>query len=225
MFDFLAPEFGTAASMVSHRSEGAAFLRAAKDLYTLNSLTYLCVNLPVRSRRNAFAHCLYSDSCIKQFMSGQQLRTTVPKPVLDVGTDRGNTASKHPEGIIVLPLRQRFGETAVLAVSADGLLHTEDKERTIAELRVLASYFHSHVLRINGYDSANEMLISARELDCLKWTAAGKTAWEASVILGISERTVRFHLNAAREKLDCATTTQAVAKAIMDNLIDLHSEL
>ena len=51
--------------------------------------------------------------------------------------------------------------------------------------------------------------------------AAGKTAWEASVILGISERTVRFHLNAAREKLDCATTTQAVAKAITQHLIDL----
>jgi hypothetical protein len=27
------------------------------------------------------------------------------------------------------------------------------------------------------------------KLDCLKWTAAGKTAWEASVILGISQRT------------------------------------
>jgi LuxR family transcriptional regulator, quorum-sensing system regulator SinR len=45
--------------------------------------------------------------------------------------------------------------------------------------------------------------------------------WEASVILGISERTVRFHLNAAREKLDCATTTQAVAKAITQHLIDV----
>jgi DNA-binding CsgD family transcriptional regulator len=65
------------------------------------------------------------------------------------------------------------------------------------------------------------MLISARELDCLKWTAAGKTAWEASVILGISERTVRFHLNAARDKLKCTTTVQAVAKAIAYQLIDI----
>ncbi|MGE3521133.1 MAG: LuxR C-terminal-related transcriptional regulator, partial [Vicinamibacterales bacterium] len=38
---------------------------------------------------------------------------------------------------------------------------------------------------------------------------------------GISERTVRFHLNAAREKLNCATTTQAVAKAISQQLIDV----
>jgi DNA-binding CsgD family transcriptional regulator len=80
---------------------------------------------------------------------------------------------------------------------------------------------NSHVLRINGHNSDAQILVSARELDCLKWTAAGKTAWEASVILGISERTVRFHLNAAREKLDCATTTQAVAKAITQHLIDV----
>jgi DNA-binding CsgD family transcriptional regulator len=49
----------------------------------------------------------------------------------------------------------------------------------------------------------------------------GKTAWEASVILGISERTVRSHLNAAREKLDCTTTAQAVAKAVMQHSIDV----
>jgi DNA-binding CsgD family transcriptional regulator len=74
-------------------------------------------------------------------------------------------------------------------------------------------------MRIYGHDASKEMLISARELDCLKWMAAGKTAWEASVILGISERTVRFHLNAAREKLNCLTTTQAVAKAVSQQLI------
>ena len=86
-------------------------------------------------------------------------------------------------------------------------------------MRILASYFHHHILRLQGDETEAEILISARELDCLKWTAAGKSAWEASVILGISERTVRFHLNSAREKLKCATTTQAVAKAVSRQLI------
>lgn len=97
----------------------------------------------------------------------------------------------------------------------------EKKAEITREIRILSDYLHSHVLRINGHNSDAQILVSARELDCLKWTAAGKTAWEASVILGISERTVRFHLNAAREKLDCATTTQAVAKAITQHLIDV----
>ena len=91
------------------------------------------------------------------------------------------------------------------------------------DLRVLMNYFHGQLLRINGVDADNEILMSARELDCLSWTAAGKTAWEASVILGISERTVRFHLNVAREKLKCTTTTQAVAKAISHQLIDISA--
>ena len=65
----------------------------------------------------------------------------------------------------------------------------------------------------------NLHLLSAAE--AAKWIAEGKTAWEAGVILGISERTVRFHLNAAREKLDCLTTTQAVAKAVAQQLIAL----
>jgi DNA-binding CsgD family transcriptional regulator len=87
------------------------------------------------------------------------------------------------------------------------------------DFQILGNYFHQHIMRIYGHDASNEMLITARELDCLKWMAAGKTAWEASVILGISERTVRFHLNAAREKLNCLTTTQAVAKAVLQRLI------
>ena len=33
--------------------------------------------------------------------------------------------------------------------------------------------------------------LTTRELDCLKWCAEGKTDWETSVILGISEGTVR----------------------------------
>jgi DNA-binding CsgD family transcriptional regulator len=96
-----------------------------------------------------------------------------------------------------------------------------EKSAILREVRILADYLHSHVLRTNGHDANRELLVSARELDCLRWTAAGKSAWEASVILGISERTVRFHLNAAREKLDCTTTTQAVAKAISHRLIEI----
>ena len=72
--------------------------------------------------------------------------------------------------------------------------------------------------RLRGRGNEKAFIVSAREIDCLKWMAAGKTAWEVSTILGISERTVRFHLNAAREKLQCTTTTQAVAKAVSQQL-------
>jgi DNA-binding CsgD family transcriptional regulator len=121
-----------------------------------------------------------------------------------------------------IPLRPLVGETALLFVGADmtGEDFQNQKASILREFQVLANYFHQHIMRIYGHDAENQMLVSARELDCLKWVAAGKTAWEASVILGISERTVRFHLNAAREKLNCLTTTQAVAKAVSQQLIE-----
>jgi DNA-binding CsgD family transcriptional regulator len=118
-----------------------------------------------------------------------------------------------------LSLNKQRGETAYFAVASSSALDSAGV--VLRECRILANYFHGHVLRMNGHDAQQELLISAKELDCLKWTAAGKTALEASIILGISERTVRFHLNAAREKLDCVTTTQAVAKAIAHHLIDV----
>jgi hypothetical protein len=54
---------------------------------------------------------------------------------------------------------------------------------TVMRVPSLCTSSRQHILRIYGHDAAKDMLISARELDCLKWIAAGKTAWEASVIL------------------------------------------
>ena len=52
--------------------------------------------------------------------------------------------------------------------------------------------------------------LTKRELDVLSWTAQGKTAWEVSVILGMSEKTVNFHLGNAMRKLGVSSKHQAV---------------
>ena len=44
--------------------------------------------------------------------------------------------------------------------------------------------------------------ISGRELQCLEWVSKGKTSWETAAILGLSERTVNFHLLNACRKLN-----------------------
>lgn len=65
-------------------------------------------------------------------------------------------------------------------------------------------------------DTIAEMaVLSRRELECLQWLAAGKTLSEAACILGISERTLRFHVNNARDRLGVATTMQAVVAAAL----------
>lgn len=61
--------------------------------------------------------------------------------------------------------------------------------------------------------------LTPRERDSLALVAEGKTDWEISVILGISESTARFHVDNARRKLGAVTRAQAVARLIASRLV------
>lgn len=56
--------------------------------------------------------------------------------------------------------------------------------------------------------------LSGREQQCLMWVSHGKTSWETAVILGLSERTVNFHLLNACRKLNVYGRQAGVAKAM-----------
>ncbi|PWW03507.1 DNA-binding CsgD family transcriptional regulator [Hoeflea marina] len=61
--------------------------------------------------------------------------------------------------------------------------------------------------------------LTNRELECLDWTAAGKTSSEIAAILDLSEYTVNHYIAEASRKLDCVSRTQSVAKAFRLRLI------
>lgn len=55
--------------------------------------------------------------------------------------------------------------------------------------------------------------LTRREIQCLKWAAAGKTDAEIGQIVDISIPTVRFHMRNAAEKLEVTGRSQAVHRA------------
>lgn len=61
--------------------------------------------------------------------------------------------------------------------------------------------------------------LTARELECLQWSAIGKSSWEISTILNISESAVNFHMANIRSKFDVTSRRQAVVQAIRFGLI------
>lgn len=61
--------------------------------------------------------------------------------------------------------------------------------------------------------------LSPRERDSLAFVAEGKTDWEISVILGVSEATARFHVDNARRKLGAVNRAQAAARLVSHRLI------
>lgn len=61
--------------------------------------------------------------------------------------------------------------------------------------------------------------LSDREAEVLRWTVDGKTSSDVAEILGISERTVNFHINNAMAKLGATNKTAATIRAAMLGLL------
>lgn len=65
-----------------------------------------------------------------------------------------------------------------------------------------------------------EAELSEREIEALTWAARGKTSAEIAIILGLAKRTVDFHIDSARDKLQVATRIEAAVKAAKGRLIE-----
>jgi DNA-binding CsgD family transcriptional regulator len=88
-----------------------------------------------------------------------------------------------------------------------------------ATLIQIANRLHNRIMiEIFGKDRPH---LTARELECLLWIARGKDATEVAAILKISPHTTRDYLKSVHYKLDCATSAQAVSKAIKLGLLTL----
>jgi DNA-binding CsgD family transcriptional regulator len=62
-------------------------------------------------------------------------------------------------------------------------------------------------------DDAPPVRLTKREIQCLKWAAAGKTDADIAQIIGIAGPTVRFHVQNAALKLRVAGRAQAIHRA------------
>ncbi|HEV3036494.1 MAG TPA: LuxR C-terminal-related transcriptional regulator [Candidatus Angelobacter sp.] len=97
-------------------------------------------------------------------------------------------------------------------------LVTSDRDEMM--LRYLAPYLHEAMCRVSPAASASKPSpLSERETEVLTWAMGGKTNWEISMILNISEHTVKFHIRNVMVKLEASSRAHAVAIALGLGLI------
>jgi DNA-binding NarL/FixJ family response regulator len=100
-------------------------------------------------------------------------------------------------------------------------LGADDYVTKPVDFEVLAALISARLARVGRRDSVVEgVLLARREVETLTWAARGKTSLEIAQILGLSKRTVDFHIENARAKLGVATRMQAVVKATRGQLIE-----
>jgi DNA-binding CsgD family transcriptional regulator len=93
--------------------------------------------------------------------------------------------------------------------------------RTAAILEIIVPHLHQAYSRIADRKNVenSKAVLSAREKEILNWLKQGKSSWDMSVILGISQNTVNFHVYNILRKLGASNRPQAVAVAIHRGII------
>ena len=126
---------------------------------------------------------------------------------------------------IGLALHLPMGRHFVLAMDRDKPLPQRDAKltRLVADLHLLAVHAQDAALRLLLPPPdplvAHAPLLTARELEILRWLVQGKTTPVIAQILRVSEHTVGFHLKNLYRKLDCDSRSTAIVKAMNFGLL------
>lgn len=122
---------------------------------------------------------------------------------------------------VTMPLHSPQGELGILSFAVDAAPeHARVTcQNALVQIQMVVGYLHVAVRRVNGLIKGAELGLTAREIECLRWAADGKTSAEIAQLLGLSESTANFHLNNAMRKLDVVNRQQAVGKATLQGLI------
>jgi DNA-binding CsgD family transcriptional regulator len=118
-----------------------------------------------------------------------------------------------PRGMSI-PVRSKHGHRGLVSISDNRTGEEWDHFRRshLGEIIAIANRLHSRVVHeLYGEDRPR---VTPREIECLRLKAAGKDSTDIARILAISPHTARDHLKSVRFKLDCATSAQAVSRAI-----------
>lgn len=122
-------------------------------------------------------------------------------------------------GGIAFPLRSL---SASPAAAVFGGPDAEAPPEALPYLQMVAVHAHA---RLTGAvihavtDTPERGVLTRRERECLQWCAEGKTSWEISQILSISQHTADWYLASAARKLAAANRLHAVAEALRRGLI------
>jgi LuxR family transcriptional regulator, activator of conjugal transfer of Ti plasmids len=166
------------------------------------------------------------------FSSDPVVREALAHPIPIVSLDLIKRQALSKSGQLVMNRAHDFSLSKVLTIPVHafggdiGIMSLYSSESDAEFYRCVSAFQHTlHVLAIHFHTIVQDVLgepdsmlqqvpLTPRELECLHWTAKGKTAWEIGQIIQISDRTVHHHVMSAFEKLRVVNKTHAVAKAV-----------
>jgi LuxR family quorum sensing-dependent transcriptional regulator len=113
-----------------------------------------------------------------------------------------------------IPMLTLDGQSAGLSIAGD---HGELPPNIRGGMQLLATYSFARAL--SHGEVTTPVTLTPRETDVLQWIAEGKTDWEISVILNVSEHLVDKMARQIRSKFGAVNRVHAVAQALRQGIV------
>ena len=118
-----------------------------------------------------------------------------------------------------IPVVDKTGHRGLFSITYSGKLHVWEQYKKVSRKILIEIANHIHGRVIQDEFGSSRVHLTAREIECLSWSAKGKDSNDIATIIGLSVHTVRDYLKSARFKLGCVNVTQAVNKAMALGII------
>lgn len=125
---------------------------------------------------------------------------------------------------IIFPIHGPNGEFGMMSFVSEQLSNPasrKDLMQFLPTLSIIRDYVFESSKKFITTPEEVKIVLTPRENEVVKWTVAGKSSWEISMILNCSESTVNFHLSNIRQKFNVNTKQQAIIKALKLGIIQL----
>lgn len=144
--------------------------------------------------------------------------TRLANPLLDAIDRHDFRVRAMTPAALVVPIHLPFGQ-----IGAASFLSPDPEQEDLSDayaraadaLAILAHAFVQSYVKVTVRTrmALGGVSLTKREVECLRWAAAGKTNDEIGLILGLQRTTVRFHIRSASIKLDAVNRDQTLFKA------------
>lgn len=116
-----------------------------------------------------------------------------------------------------MPVATLEGDVVIVSLGGE---EVELSREATSVISLVSAFAVGRVMQLSATGPAiGRPDLTDRERECMRWAALGKSEWEISQILGISEHTSEKHLLSAKTKLGATNRVHAVAEAIRHGYI------
>lgn len=121
--------------------------------------------------------------------------------------------------VMGVPIHGPAGYQGLVSMASLNPVSMGATERALLHTMALAVHDRAHASIGHGESTRPPINLTPREMECMRWVAAGKTDAEIGIILGVATATAHYHVEQVKKKAGTRSRSEAVALLVLEGTI------